>query len=246
MSRLERLLVVPDAHHPYVDRRAWRVLLAAGHAFKPDRIVCLGDFGDFDCVSSHRKDPARVRRLRVEMRACAKAFDELDALGAKEKFFVFGNHEDRLARYIADNAPALHGLVSVEGLFELERRGWHVTPYGGVVRVGKTYFAHDPSGAGAHAHYQAGVKAGRPIVHGHTHRAAVSYLGNIVGEHRVAAMLGWLGNPDRATYVHKVPKRHDWIHAFGIGYLEPDGTLHLQAVPILRGRACVDGKLIAA
>lgn len=249
---IERIGILPDTHHPYVDKRAWRVFLQAMRRFKPHRLICLGDFGDFYTVSAHRKSPDGLQRLQTEINACSKALDELDALGAKHRYFVMGNHEDRLARYIADRAPELHGLkiggasLDVEGLFDLKRRGWQVTPYGGVCRVGKVYYAHDPSGAGQNAHYQAGIKMGHSVVHGHTHRAATAYMGNITGERRIAMMAGWLGDVRKASYVHKVPQTHSWMHAFAIGFMEADGVTHLQLVPIMRGRACVNGELIAA
>lgn len=241
-----RILVVPDAHHPYVNASAWGCMLAAGRVFKPDVIVCLGDFGDFYTVSAHRKDVNLPSRLETEIDACNRALDQLDRLGAKRKHMVAGNHEDRLARYLADRAPAVSNLLKVEALFKLRDRGWSWTPYGKLLRVGKVFYAHDPSGAGKWAHERAGQDAGHPIVHGHTHRAAISYMGNIVGEKRFGLMAGWLGDEDRATYVGDARKRHDWMHAFAVGHMEPNGVTHVQLVPILNGRCVVDGKLVHA
>lgn len=244
--RLTRILIVPDAHHPYVDRGAWNVLLAAGKKFQPEIIVCLGDFGDFYCVSGHRKDVNLPSRLEDEIAACNVALDQLDALGAKRKHFIAGNHEDRLARYLADRAPAVSNLLKAEALLRLRERGWGYTPYGKLFRLGKVFYAHDPSGAGKWAHDRAAQDAGHPIVHGHTHRAAVSYMGNIVGEKRVGMMAGWVGDAEKATYVGDLRKRHDWMHAFAVGWMEPDGVTHLQLVPILRGRCVIDGRVVRA
>lgn len=246
MRRLERILVVPDCHHPYVDHAAWTIMLRAGRRFKPDRIIVLGDFGDFYCVSSHRKDPNLPSRLEDEIDACNVALDQLDRLGTKHKYFVAGNHEDRLARYLADRAPAVANLVKAESLLRLRERGWHYTRYSKLLRIGKVYYTHDPAGAGVYAHFRAGLKTGHPIVFGHTHRAALTYMGNVTGEKRVAMMAGWLGDPDRATYAHDAGKTHDWMHSFVVGYMEPNGVTHFQLVPIIGGRACINGRLVSA
>ncbi len=60
----------------------------------------------------------------------------------------------------------------------------------------------------------------------------------------VAAMLGWLGDSEKAaSYMHEA-KASDWVKGFGIGYLEPQtGIVHLQPVPIVNGRCVVNGKL---
>ncbi len=243
---LERLLIVPDAHHPYVDPVAWGVFLAGAKAFRPNRIVVLGDFIDCYCVSRHRKDPTEDTRLEVEIEAGNAALDQLDALGAKHKHFIAGNHEARLSAYLAEQAPALFNMIKVERLFRLKERGWSYTPYGKHLRVGKVFYSHDPAGCGAYAHMRASKKYGHPIVFGHTHRAALAYEGDATGAKRIAMMAGWLGDLEKATYVHEINKVHEWMHSFAIGYMEPSGVTHLQLIPIVNGRACIEGKIVTA
>lgn len=245
-DELERILVIPDCHHPYVDRTAWNVMLAAAKAFEPHRIILLGDFGDFYATNRHRKDPNRESQLEHEIGACNRALDQIDALGAKHRHLIFGNHEDNLSRFLADHAPALFNMVKVEALFRLQERGWSWTTYGQHYQCGKVFYAHDPSGCGAYAHVKAGVKYGHPIVHGHTHRASMSYYGNATGEKRVCIMAGWLGDNASATYVHDIGKEHEWMHSFLLGWKEPDGVTHFHMVPVINGKACVLGRMVAA
>lgn len=243
---LERILVVPDCHHPYVDRGAWRVLLAAGRAFKPHRIVVLGDFGDFYATSQHRKNPNRTAHLEDEVSAVNGALDELDALGAKRKHFLQGNHEENLERYLMDRAPELFNLIKVAELFRLAERGWTYTPYKQFHRVGKVLYTHDVGSAGARAHEQAEAATQSNIVIGHTHRAAVTYSGSVLGDRHVAIMSGWLGSNQSADYLHAGQKARAWQHAFTLGYREPNGVTHFQLVPIVKGKACVNGKIVTA
>ncbi len=245
-DELVRILIVPDCHHRYVYKPAWDIVVASGKEFKPHIIVVLGDFGDFYATSRHRKDPNRELLLEHEVAACNEALDELDALGAHTKHFICGNHEDNLSRHLADHSPALFNMLSVEELFRLKERGWQFTPYGKYLQIGKAYYAHDPSGAGKDAHVRAAIKCGHPIIHGHTHRAAVAYMGNATGEKRFGIMAGWLGDPAQATYQHDLGKEHDWMHSFCVAYMEPDGVTHVQLVPIINGKACINGKIIRA
>lgn len=241
---MKRYLLVPDSHHPYHDRRAWATLLAAGRAFKPDGLVILGDFGDFYCISDHRRDPRRNTFLMREVRGIRAGLDDLDALGAREKWYLGGNHEDRLERYLMDRAPELFGMVTVPDLLDLRARGWRWVPYRDHLRLGKAYFTHDVGSAGRRAHEGAADAYQANAGIGHTHRAAITYLGNQRGTAHFGAMFGWLGDARKAEYLHRAKRARDWCHAFGLAYVEPSGVVHAQLVPIIRGSALVEGRVV--
>src|SRR4051812_17332659 len=129
MPKLEKTLILPDQHFPYNDKRYWKLVLKVARAWKPDRIVTMGDFGDFFASNRHPKDPNRTRDLGVEIDACKVARAQLDSLGAAEKIFIEGNHEDNLSRYLIEKAPELFNMVKVEKLLELREHGWRYVPY---------------------------------------------------------------------------------------------------------------------
>lgn len=234
---MKKLLIIPDCHHPYVDEAAWNAMLRYARQNRPwDWIIQLGDFGDFHACSGHGGEERG--RLKVEVEASNRALSQLDALGARRKHMVYGNHENRLHRHVCDKTPEFLGMpfTTVHELFHLEQRGWGWTRYGKMFQLGKAYYAHDPSGAGQNAHWRAGIKCGHPIVHGHTHRAAMVYMGNATGEKRVAIMGGWLGDPERATYYHDLGKEHEWMYSFVVGRMHPGGATRFDIVPIVDGR----------
>lgn len=152
---MKRVLLIPDCHIPYHDKKAWALLLKAARAFKPDIIVTLGDFVDFYAVSSHSKNPDRVRDLKWEVDEALTCLDELDSLGAHEKIYISGNHEDRLERFLQDKAPELFSIVKIPKILELDERGWRYVPYKDDIKLGKLYMTHDTGKAGKYAHYQA-------------------------------------------------------------------------------------------
>jgi hypothetical protein len=73
---------------------------------------------------------------------------------------------------------------------------------------------------------------------------SVSYRGNARGKTHVGAMFGWLGDKTRIDYKHRLLANRHWMLGFGVGYLENDDTLHVQAVPIINYKCLLEGKLL--
>ncbi len=246
VSSLERILFVPDTHAPYHDGLAWYTMLAAARALRPTRIVVLGDLADFYAVSFFCKDPRRASMLTEELPNVNRRLDELDSLGAAKKYYVRGNHEFRLDRYIQDKAPALWGLTSLSKLLHLKKRGWQDVPYRDGIHIGKLYVTHDLSQAGQFAARRAREAVEGNVVIGHTHRLDIHYQPNQHGVPKFGMSFGWLGDFEAIDYQHKMLARRSWVHGFGIGYLDKSGDVFLQGIPIVNGRCCVNGRLIKA
>ncbi len=242
--RLRRLLIIPDTHRPYHSKKAWALMLKVAKAFKPDILVSIGDLADFYSVSSHSKDPDRVHSLDEEVADVNIGLDELDALGASEKHFIAGNHEDRLARYLRDKAPELFGVISIPALFRLRERGWTYTPYKDHRRIGKVHFTHDVGVAGRNSTFKALDTYQHSVITGHAHRMQYVVEGNAVGECKVSAQFGWLGDASKIDYMHRANVAKNWALGFGIGYVDDrTGLVYLTPVPIVNGTCVVEGKL---
>ena len=242
--KLKRVALIPDVHAPFEDKRAVALVIKALQAWGVDILVDLGDAADCYTVSSHSKDPARSNKLKDEVEGVNSFLDKLDSTGAKAKYFIKGNHEDRLERYIAEKAPELFGLVGCEELFRLKQRGWSVTQYKDSMKLGKLHLTHDCGNAGGQAHSKALDTFQDNVVIGHTHRMAISYVGNAKGKTHVGAMFGWLGDVKYIDYMHKVSALRAWQLGFGVGYMEvTTGVVHLQAVPIVDYKLVLEGQL---
>lgn len=233
-SKLQPVLIVSDTHRPYHDERAWQLMLRVGKKLKPYHIVSIGDLADFYSVSSHSKNPDRALKLDAELADVNKGLDELDALGAKSKKFIAGNHCDRLTRYLQDKAPELFNVVGIPELFKLEERGWQYTPYKDDTKVGRVNFTHDVAAAGRNAVFKALDTYQHSVVTGHTHRMQYVVEGNATGEYKLSAMFGWLGDRTKIDYMHRALVYKNWALGFGVGYVHADtGIAYLTPVPII-------------
>lgn len=239
----ERLLIIPDCHAPYHDERAWKLMLKAARQFKPHIIVHCGDLADFYAVSSHSKDPSRKHQLKDELKEVKRLRKQLDALGAKRKVFIEGNHEDRLRRYLEEKAPELFGMFDTDSLLGLSENGWEFVAYKEATKVGKVWFTHDTGNSGLYTTARALAAFQHSVVIGHHHAIQYAVEGDAVGGHRVGAQFGWLGDVKQIDYMHKIRAMRNWSLGFGVGYKDTDGTVFLQPVPIVGYRCCLEGKV---
>ena len=144
---------------PMHDLKAIDVALQMLHAFRPDRVVILGDLIDLAGLSrwlqlaefQHTLQPAiqYTYMLLAKMRAIVGPKCEID--------YIAGNHERRFSEYIAKNALAAHGLRLPEKDFRLvdpltlmpKTWDWPVLSIPNVLRLkelGITYSAEYPGG----------------------------------------------------------------------------------------------------
>lgn len=245
---LETVLFVPDCHAPHHDAKAFGLMMHVARRVRPSTIVILGDFLDCFQLSFHERSLARGSSLAHEI-ACANGLlDELDALGASRKVFCEGNHETRLKRYLANKAPELQELVDLREALRLRTRGWEWVPYRTHTKLGKLYLTHDAGYAGKYAVNQTRARFEHNVVVGHLHRMNVTYEGNAAGESHVAACFGWLGDKSSVAveYTNVIQRSREWQTGFGLGWMRPNGVVHLQAIPIIDGACVVNGELFTA
>lgn len=244
-EKIRRVFLFPDLHAPYHDHKAFACALAVIRGGGYDTVVVLGDFGDFAAVSSYPKDPSRLLPFDREVVGVNAALDLLDAAcrvgKVKHKLFLEGNHETRLARYVLAMAPELRTFVDWKDMLHLDKRRWTCTPYKASIQIGDLRLSHDFGRAGVNAARESVRDMGHSVAFGHTHRLQVHYQGLLNGKRHVGATLGWLGDPEAIDYRHKDAIRRDSVHGFGVVSVLPSGLFWLQAVPIVKNLAIVDG-----
>jgi hypothetical protein len=99
--------------------------------------VLAGDMVDCTPLSKYPKDPRAKDTLADEVTMAQRLMQRLQAIPVK--VWLQGNHEARVVKYIAANAPALSVLPEMcfEGLFRTHEDGFTLLPYMDVFKLGK-------------------------------------------------------------------------------------------------------------
>jgi predicted phosphodiesterase len=214
-----KIIAIGDVHLPFHDADAVALTLKVLDRVKPDQTVQIGDMLDGYHLSRFDHDPdLKQVTLREEARY-GRAFIRAVEARTDESVWLEGNHEERLRRKLAQ-VPELHSThPTMRELLELDR----YIPYQELYRVGNCYFVHDFGPAGVNAIRQTLEAARMNIVFGHTHQLGSVYDGDGRGSRHTGLNVGYLANPDRATYAD--PRaRARWQH--GLGYIEVDLVNH--------------------
>lgn len=211
-------LVIPDAHaHPEVTNERFDWLGKLILDLKPKKLICVGDFGDFQSLSSYDKgkkthENKRYWRdvlstnnalWRVEKPIAdynAQRVRNKKAMYLPERWFTEGNHEERIQRVVHDNAE-LDGVMS---RYDMD---WHKYGYGyigyksSVLVDGVMYshnFASGPLGrpiGGQHLGYNLLQKNQVSSTVGHDHRLSYATQTRIDGRRMYGLSAGCFIDP---------------------------------------------------
>lgn len=244
MPDISTTIVLGDVHLPVHSRKAVALAFDIIATVQPKRVVQIGDLLDGYSLSRHSKDPTKHISLESEVAAGRRFVSTLLSL-CKETYWTQGNHDLRLERYIADNAPALAAThPTIPALLGFPEKNY--VPYRQVLQIGKVAYTHDLGFSGRTA-LRASLDAyGSNVVFGHTHRAGVLYGGDARGQRTFGMNVGWLGDPEAADYLH-MNQRRDWQWGVGVVRQDRKGLAWATFVPFVQDgnklRAILDGQL---
>ena len=246
-----KVIVIPDMQVPYEDKTA----LAAVEAYMADETwdeyINMGDFMDFDCISSHNKVNLRAvanKELFSDYEAGNKVLDRHQDIVRKNnpdaRFVLLeGNHDFRVERFI-DEHPQTRGLLEVEHCLRLKERGFRfVRCYakGELYKLGKAYFHHGLYCNSNHAKSMVD-KFGVNIFYGHVHDLMM-HSKVIWGKDQtiVGQSLGCLCDYEQ-SYIKQNPT--NWQHALGIFYFQENGEFTYYTPRIINNKfVAPNGKL---
>lgn len=242
------LIVIPDIHFPYEDKRAVQALIEFCYDKRPDRAVQLGDAYDFYSVSNFPKKPG------VETSIYA---DALSGLGFWRNLietcgrvdFLPGNHEERIEKQVWANHPSLasHPAVSLRNILMLPEQVV-VHPYGAKLVVEDILICHGDNLKGQRSKYPAAnVLANYPNQHtvfGHLHR--IDCAEKVVFNYDKARTymsrcIGWLGDQSQPAFSYAPDA--SWQHGFLWVEFLPDGKFSAYQIEMFDGRFSFGGKV---
>lgn len=163
------MLLTGDWHIPHQIPNLFSVI---DQMPKVQTVVLMGDICDFYQISRYRKDPARLMKLGEELEMTKTALAAI-ARRAKKVVYLYGNHERRLDRFLADNAPELLSLpgLQLHELLELEKMKIEPWPDLYLELNGFVLTHGDYAGANVGKKYLSLI--GKSGACGHTHRLRV-------------------------------------------------------------------------
>jgi len=213
----ELVVVAGDFQFPFEDPEVYAAFLTFLAYERPDRIVLSGDILDLTAVSSYDKDPRLGMPVQEELAHAHRRLAEIRAAAGEEAqiFFLYGNHEARLSKWLAKRAPELVGMTDASGreilslanLLRLEALGITPCVSEGIAYAGpehfRSYYQIAPDLIATHGTYSRSSgggasiipivdAAGVSVVGGHDHSQGVAFrtIGGFAGieEKRTAAI----------------------------------------------------------
>lgn len=174
---ISKVLLLSDIHFPYHDNEALTTALKYGQKENIDAIFINGDMIDFYQLSFHEKDP-RVTSIADELEMARGFFDELKkAFPRALIYYITGNHEHRLERYLRVKAPELLDVQEfrIDVLLKLGEKGIHYLPHGTKCYFGKLLVEHGDKmkgSGGVNPARSLFAKLKRHAICGHFHRTS--------------------------------------------------------------------------
>lgn len=144
-----RIIVIPDLQvKPGLDMAhlEWMADYVADK--KPDTVLQIGDWFDMPSLSSYDrgKKSAEGRRYKEDIEAGTASRSRFERrlkarrYKPRRKVFTLGNHENRIARAIEDDAK-MDGQMGFKDL-GFEKDGWEVFPFLAPVDINGVVFSH--------------------------------------------------------------------------------------------------------
>lgn len=230
---MDKWILVPDVHFPVHDKRKVSIVTKIMNDWQPDYITLLGDLDHMNAPSRWVSGTPEEwkERVAVTTETTTKKWlrelreDHPDA----EIVYLEGNHELRLREYIAKNAPALDGLVTMPKILDLDNLGIEYHEYGKPPRkMYAGHYAHHGSYVSKHASESAKKELlayGVSGFSGHTHRFGEYHKTYLDGRQLSWYECGHLSDPKKQDY----NQHHNWQAGFMYAYIHNKKLFPFQA-----------------
>ena len=232
-----RVFVASDCHYwPGEVTVAHNAFVTLLKEYKPQTIILNGDVFDGSRISRHEPlmgtDPPTPKQ---EIEACQDRLDEIRNASKNARcLWTFGNHDVRLHRYIAANAPELGDFPDLFSYFPGWHTGWRVDINDNVIIKHRWH-------GGLHANYQNTLKSGRSIVTGHLHQLKVTPWSDYNGR-RYGVDTGTLAEPYGEQFVYTESNPVNWCSGFVVLTFKDGKLLPPELCEVLDGKAYFRGE----
>lgn len=231
-----QIFVASDAHYwPNEETVAHKAFVKLISEMKPQTIVMNGDVFDGARISRHEPlmgtNPPTAKQ---EIEACVDRLHEIkNASKNARTFWTFGNHDVRLHRYIAMNAPELTDAMNLFDYFPGWLTCWRLDINDLIIK----HRWHN----GIHANYNNTLKSGRSIVTGHLHKLMATPWADYNGR-RWGIDSGTLSEPESEKFSYTEMNPVPWASGFVVLTMIDGKLVTPEFCEVLDGVAYFRGK----
>ena len=233
-----KALILSDIHFPHQNEEALALALGAGFEAECDTIILNGDILDFYKASRWAQTPGHMG-IEEEIVCLLKFFDLLKQLFPTAPiYYVIGNHEVRLERYIIQNAEALYSLpeLSFSSLIKADKYGVTLVQ-NEPIKLGKLNVMHghefgETIFSPVNPARGLFLRAKASTIIGHYHQPSEHTESNINGDQTACYSTGCLCdlNPDYRPFAFT-----KWMHGFAIVTVDESGAFTVNNHKIIKG-----------
>ena len=236
-------LVLPDIHAPYEDKESLQKAIEYAKAnYSINHVTILGDFLDCLHVSRFSRNPRERMSFAEELDYGSELLDQLQEIFSGSKFiYIQGNHEERLRKYLLDNAPDLLGMrgTTIEEQLSLKEKGiefvdniQRMEEKGEPFSIGQLYYLHGSEipGSGVNVARTKLMKVLCNIIFAH-HHTIQQYTHKRFNDLIAAWSLGCL-----CSITPEFMPQNQHVNGLGVVTHEEDGTFLVDSRLIWRGR----------
>lgn len=243
--RVWRVGIINDLHIPWHDPVCVTLALQIIKDSNCDEIVLNGDVLDmYTCNSHGPKNPDIQETFESEIAQGRDFFKMLrETFPDKKITFIFGNHEDRIERFIMKECPAFWNMVKLESMLNLEQLRINFLKYPEKYMLNRLLgVQHSPPSYGVNgARTSLMAKPGVSMVYACSHREQHSTINDAHGRTHYCYFGGWLGNSKdyiQNKIAYKWMKGHEnWQNCMHIADIFDDENFTVHPISFNNGYA---------
>lgn len=195
---VRKIVIVADTQSPFEDAPCVALAVAFIKDYRPDTLVMNGDMLDLATGSKFvRSRASGPQTIKAEIDwGIENVIEPLRRAAPQAKcYWIEGNHEFRLTRYVQAMAPALEGLIEAHPVFQCERLNIEYVKSkagNGILRLTPHLAIMHGDRCGANPAKSQYTAWGSSLVMGHTHKESSYRVKHGEGSDHVALASGCL------------------------------------------------------
>ena len=235
-KHLKKCLLMGDIHFPYHDEEALKTAISYGVEVGVDSVFLNGDILDCLQLSNHEKNP-RAASFKMELEFTKEfLFSLRNHFPSQSIYFIPGNHENRIKRYLWQKGKEIHDLdeLRLDKLLYLDAFDIKYLEHKSKVYWGKLLIEHGDKMLGSGGVNPARtlvLKFKRPTICNHFHRTSMANSKIYDGDTIMCWSVGCLTGLE-ADYMEV----NEWNHGFAILEKDEEGMFMVHNKQIINRR----------